>query len=45
MTARGDASLFRRYFPAARFREFPWYGGTFPERTGREAAYFRGVPT
>lgn len=25
----GNASLFQHYFPAERFREFPWYGGSF----------------
>lgn len=29
MTSAGDASLFQRYFPAGRFRAFPWYGGCF----------------
>ena len=36
MTKDGDASLFQRYFPAERFREFPWYGGCFePARPGQ----------
>ncbi|MDB6138238.1 MAG: Calcineurin-like phosphoesterase, partial [Verrucomicrobiaceae bacterium] len=25
----GNASLFQHYFPSERFKEFPWYGGTF----------------
>lgn len=29
MTYEGDSSLFQRYFPAARFQEFDWYGGFF----------------
>ena len=28
MTSKGDTSLFQRYFPAARFTSFGWYGGT-----------------
>ena len=37
ITSAGDASLFQEYFPASRFEEFDWYGGTFPaddERPG-----------
>ncbi len=43
MTAAGDSSLFQTYFPAARFRNFSWYGGTFtgedghPEISGNNA--------
>ena len=36
MESNGDASLFQRYFPAERFRAFPWYGGCFePARTNQ----------
>jgi len=34
MTPEGDSSLFQRYFPASRFREFDWYGGFFPGNAG-----------
>ncbi|HEX4131616.1 MAG TPA: metallophosphoesterase [Pirellulales bacterium] len=34
LIAGGDSSLFQKYFPSARFREFSWYGGTFePDRS------------
>ncbi len=29
MSSKGDSSLFQKYFPAERFREFDWYAGTF----------------
>ena len=29
MTSHGNASLFQQFFPAERFRAFPWYGGCF----------------
>jgi hypothetical protein len=29
MTSKGDATLFQRFFPAERFRAFPWYGGSY----------------
>ncbi len=29
MTSKGDATLFQRFFPATRFRDFPWYGGSY----------------
>ena len=29
MENNGNAALFQEFFPAARFRELPWYGGTF----------------
>jgi hypothetical protein len=29
MKSNGDATLFQRFFPAERFRAFPWYGGTY----------------
>ena len=29
MTSDGDSSLFQKYFPAARFQGFDWYGGFF----------------
>jgi hypothetical protein len=35
LTGSGDSSLFQQQFPASRFTEFAWYGGTFaavPER-------------
>ena len=35
MTSKGDSSLFQRYFPADRFKEFPWYGGFFGGDTER----------
>ncbi len=39
MTSAGDASLFRRHFPAAGFRDYSWYGGTFEPANPDEAAY------
>ncbi|MEX2581040.1 MAG: metallophosphoesterase [Verrucomicrobiales bacterium] len=30
MTSRGDSSLFQEYFPASRFEDFEWYGGSYP---------------
>lgn len=29
MTSGGDSSLFQEYFPASRFTDFDWYGGTY----------------
>jgi len=29
MKTAGDSSLFQQSFPAERFQQFPWYGGTF----------------
>ncbi|MES2696081.1 MAG: metallophosphoesterase [Verrucomicrobiota bacterium] len=29
MTTRGDATLFQQQFPAERFRDFSWYGGSY----------------
>ncbi len=29
MTSAGNAELFQKYFPAARFTAFPWYGGSY----------------
>ena len=29
MRSQGDSSLFQRYFPASRFKDFAWYGGCF----------------
>ena len=29
MKSNGDASLFQKFFPASRFRNFAWYGGTY----------------
>ncbi|WP_213979425.1 metallophosphoesterase [Sphingomonas sp. dw_22] len=34
MTNPGDSSLFQKYFPASRFRKFPWYGGYFKGERG-----------
>jgi hypothetical protein len=36
----GDATLFQRYFPAERFRSFPWYGGCF--KPARAAQHISG---
>jgi len=30
----GDCSLFERFFPASRFREFAWYGGSHKNNVG-----------
>lgn len=36
MDPDGTATLFQRFFPAARFRELPWYAGSFePGRPGQ----------
>ncbi|MCA9115651.1 MAG: metallophosphoesterase [Planctomycetaceae bacterium] len=35
MTAAGNSSLFQRFFPASRFEDFPWYGGTFAGHDGK----------
>lgn len=43
MKGNGDSSLYQRYFGAERFRNFPWYGGSFEparpssERSGNNA--------
>ena len=29
MKSSGDATLYQRFFPAERFRGFPWYGGAY----------------
>lgn len=29
MTSSGDSSLFQKYFPESRFKDFDWYGGSF----------------
>jgi len=35
MTRDGDSTLFQRYFPESRFKDFQWYGGAFhPNRSG-----------
>lgn len=39
MTKDGDASLFSAHFPAASFRQYPWYGGTFESAKPAEALY------
>lgn len=37
MESDGDSSLYQRYFGAERFRDFPWYGGSFePARSSSE---------
>jgi len=39
MTSKGDASLYQRFFPAERFRSFPWYGGSYThDRTDRNVS-------
>tara|TARA_B100001123_G_scaffold220140_1_gene248338 strand:- start:113 stop:1162 length:1050 start_codon:yes stop_codon:yes gene_type:complete len=37
MTRDGNSSLFQEFFPAKRFAEFDWYGGTYKPSTGRSA--------
>jgi hypothetical protein len=40
MTSKGDSSLFQKYFPASRYADFAWYGGTFvgdKERPGHSS--------
>lgn len=37
LKASGDAGLFQQYFPAERFADFPWYGGT--PSAGLDAKY------
>lgn len=33
MKTKGDSTLYQKFFGADRFKEFPWYGGTFtPDR-------------
>ncbi|QDT05037.1 Calcineurin-like phosphoesterase [Rubripirellula lacrimiformis] len=33
MVTAGDSSLFQKYFPESRFKDFDWYGGSFhPDR-------------
>ncbi|WP_222435410.1 metallophosphoesterase [Allorhodopirellula solitaria] len=33
MASSGDSSLFQKHFPASRFKDFEWYGGSFhPDR-------------
>lgn len=39
MKISGNASLFQKCFPAERFKDFPWYGGSF-EPAGPEQARF-----
>lgn len=49
MKPSGDARLFQRYFPAERFRNFPWYGGTFsgssrgPQFSGNNANSYQRI--
>lgn len=39
MTAKGDASLFQRHFPASRFQVFAWYAGSYePGRADRRVS-------
>lgn len=38
MVRSGDSSLFQEFFPASRFQDFDWYGGSFagtPDSAGR----------
>ncbi|MCP4171791.1 MAG: serine/threonine protein phosphatase [Fuerstiella sp.] len=37
MVRTGDSTLFQKYFPASRFREFGWYGGCFRSASGQSA--------
>lgn len=39
MTSAGDASLFQAHFPAASYREYPWYGGSFEPAQRDDARY------
>lgn len=35
MASDGNSSLFQQYFPASRFEDFAWYGGSFPGKPER----------
>jgi len=37
---RGSAALFSAHFPAASFRDYPWYGGTFTSTDPAETALY-----
>lgn len=37
MVRSGDSSLFQEFFPAARYKEFDWYGGSFQSSSGKAA--------
>jgi hypothetical protein len=39
MSNRGDASLFSAHFPAASFKAYPWYGGTFEPQSPEQNLY------
>ena len=39
MQGSGDASLFQKHFPAARFKTFAWYGGSYEPEGPTPAAY------
>lgn len=43
MKSDGNASLFQHYFPAGRFREFPWYGGSFESEKEEEKPFANNV--
>ncbi len=43
MTSAGDASLFQAHFPAASFRTYPWYGGTFEPTQPDDARFGNNV--
>lgn len=40
MDHKGPADLFRAHFPAASFRDYPWYGGTFTSADPAETALY-----
>lgn len=37
MVRSGDSSLFQDFFPASRYQEFDWYGGSFQKPSGKTA--------
>lgn len=43
MKANGDATLFQRHFPADRFAEFSWYGGSYEPRGPDDIPYGNNV--
>lgn len=40
MENKGSAALFSSHFPAASFRDYPWYGGTFTSADPAETALY-----
>jgi hypothetical protein len=40
MENKGSAALFSAHFPATRFRDYPWYGGTFTSADPAETALY-----